>query len=152
MSLEIAVNLTTGKVYSHLAANNITYDLVILLKKYDEYFSYYSFNIEILDKSFIETMIHYHGYIVINNDNIEKYNAFLKDWREMYGFFKCEKITNLENWINYMTKQEHILELSYDKIKHISITKGKLPSLPKTKLKYFNVKKRSLIDDIGTKI
>jgi len=113
-----AITLTTGDEYNTLIVDKYNVLLNDLLFKYKKYFYDFQFNLEILDKSYLETKIHYHGYIKINVTNIQQFQSFIREWKKDH-FVQVKIVTDLEKWIEYITKQTSIYRKGYKEISRI---------------------------------
>lgn len=112
-SIEFALTLTTGVVPTKLGIDKYNRLLNNLLCKYFDIFIDYQVNLEILDKNYVETKLHFHGYMNVRSNRIYNYNRFLDDWKTSKGHIKNLVITDKEKWLQYINKQKTILELSY---------------------------------------
>ncbi len=111
-SINYAITFTTGDNYNKMVVQKWNRKLNNLLYNYKKYFLKLKFNLEILDKELIETKIHYHGYVKVEIKYIEKFQEFVRTWNKD-GFIKVKRITDLEKWLKYISKQEFIYDIAY---------------------------------------
>lgn len=133
--LEYAVTLTTGDEYNPLVCNCICKKFNDLLFDYRKYFTDFQFHLEILDKNYMETKIHFHGFIIVPVRNIQRFQKFIRTWKKDY--FVCVKlVTDMEKWHAYITKQNDVIRIGYPELKQI-MYKPRFLRKPGNKLKCF---------------
>lgn len=116
-NLEFALTLTTGSHPTKLIIRNISKKLNYLLRKYIETFEKYIIYIEILDKNYMETKVHYHGYMIVKYNKLYNYNRFVKEYEELLkGYTDNKIITDREKWLKYISKQHEILKNNYSNV------------------------------------
>ena len=116
--IQYAVTLTTGDQYNLLTCRKHVRKLNELLLKYREYFMKFIFTLEILDKNLIETKIYFHGYVKIQILYIQQFQEFIHKWNKI-NFTKVKIITDLNKWIDYITKHQDILKVGYPDIRQV---------------------------------
>lgn len=143
-----ALTLTTGDDINSLFIKKQWKNIIELLHKYNKYFDDYLICIELLDKDFIETKIHFHGYVKVLVSNVCYFNDFIREYNKKY-FSKIKLINDFEKWVEYCLKQQFVIESSYMKrydMEYNIITKKDLPPLNSSNLllKYKRAKQDGL--------
>lgn len=113
-NLAFAITLTTGDYSRLIFIQKNYFKLASLIEKYRNDFEEICFCLEILDKTYKETKMHYHGYIVVKIDKIAIFNRFLTNYNDVFcKFIDVKILTDKEKWIQYMNKQREIIDYSY---------------------------------------
>lgn len=111
-SISYAVTFTTGDEYNLLTCKKWNYKLNDLLFLFRKRFIDFMFTLEILDKELVETLIHYHGYVIVSYKNITYFQEFIRIWKS-FGFIKIKQITDHDKWVTYILKHQKILDIGY---------------------------------------
>lgn len=128
---KIAINLTTGLIPSNTSIHKVYKFLCVLLQKYQ--FKDYEFVLEFINNELLLTKVHYHGYIEVKVENIHNYNLFIDSWKSHIGMVKCNIISDLGKWREYIYKHIDITLSSYKNRFDIVQTIITRETLPKDK-------------------
>lgn len=117
--LTFAITLTTGKDYKDRIniARDCSYVLTKIISPYSRYLEYYEFNMEVLDKCYCWTKLHYHGIVQIKIENIIHWPRFVSECEKNLGHVDIKTEPD-DGWTKYIRKQLKINKHLMPKVKY----------------------------------